>query len=276
MKKLLLACILLAAGVLALLSCASCGQATGLPALFAVPTPTPEPTSTPTPIPTPTSSPTPTPLPTPTPSPTPTPTPTPSPTPTPVGPELPEPEAPAPADYFADTAFVGNSLVNGLYIYDYENRLAGAAFYAENSMTVLGISDTIRRVSGGDYGKVYIGLGMNELAYDRDTIRARFEDAIDTLRADHPDRIIVLMAVTPVSYAKSSGSRYFSIDLVRSFNEMLYAIAGDKEVFYLDAYSALANEDGYLPSDATSDGVHFTPSLYARWIDLLTTRYLPQ
>lgn len=213
------------------------------------------------------------PRPEPTPEPTPEATPVPTPEPTPPGPDLEEREEAAPEGYFADAAFIGNSLVNGLSIYDYEDVLHGATFYAENSMTILGAGDYVSRAAGSGCRKIYIGLGMNELSYDKDALRQCFTDAIATLRAGDPDRIIYLMAVTPVSRHKSDTSSDFTKSRVQSFNEMLRSIAEDEGVWYLDSYTALADGDGYLPSDVTADGVHFTPDYYKLWIELLQTHY---
>ncbi len=279
--------LLLPIAALAAVFLAACGSASPAAAKSAVeaapiavraaikahplPTPTAAPASTPTPAPTAPSKPDPALRPTP----APTPVPTPEPTPAPVPPDLPEPPEPAPEGHFASTAFLGNSLVNGLSLYDYGGVLAGADFYTENSMTVLGIGPKAAQLEGKSYDRVYIGLGMNELAYDRETIRARFAELIATLRAQDPDRVICLMAVTPVSRNKSAGSSSVNIDLVRSFNEMLYDVAAAEGVWYLDVYAALADDEGYLPADVTPDGVHFSPSYYERWLDLLKTRYLP-
>ncbi len=219
----------------------------------AVPTATPEPTPTPTPVPTPTPEPTATPWP---------------------GPDVPEQGQPAPADYFADAAFLGNSLVTGLDYYDYNDTLAGAAFYAANSVTVLGVADYVAQMAGTQYGKIYVGLGTNEMSYDRDTLRQAFNTMIDQLEANNPGCIIYLMAVTPVSEYKSSTDRYFTRDLAKDFNSMLREIARDRHVWYLDVFTPLANENGYLPSEVTVDGVHFTPAHYEIWFNCLQTHYV--
>lgn len=212
----------------------------------------------------------------PTAEPTAAPSPTPEPTATPVpDPEVTAQPSRAPEGYFADAAFVGNSVVTGLDMYDYDDVLAGADFYAANSVTVLGVSDYIRQMEGTVYGKVYVGLGTNEMSYDKDTLRGCFEDMIDMLLDYNPDCIIYLMSVTPVSEYKSSTNSSFTKELAIAFNEMLREIARDRGVYYLDVYSVLCNDQGYLPSEVTVDGIHFTPAHYAYWFDYLQTHYVP-
>lgn len=209
------------------------------------------------------------------PTPTSDPTPTPEPTATPwPGPVVPERTTAAPQGYFADAAFLGNSLVTGLDFYDYSDVLSGATFYAANSVTVLGVAEYVAQMAGTQYGKVYVGLGTNEMSYDRDTLRQAFNNMIDQLQANNPGCIIYLMSVTPVSEYKSSTDRYFTREWATDFNEMLKDIAKERQVWYLDVFPALANEKGYLPSEVTVDGVHFTPGHYEIWFNYLQTHYV--
>ena len=269
MKKprfIILAAVMAALAACLLAGCAATGGAEAAEARFVSPTlaPTAEPTPAPTEPP----------QPAPTAEPTPEPTAEPTPEPTPAGPELPAQEEPVPEGYYGDAAFIGNSIVQGLQIYDYEGVLSGAAFYAENSMTVLGSSDFEASVNAGGYGKVYIGLGINEIGYDFDDLRAAFTELIGGLRASDPDRLICLMSLTPVSRNSSATSRYFTKDNVLAFNEMLHDIAEREGVWYMDVYSALADEEGYLPADVTADGVHFSSAYYGRWYELFKTNYV--
>jgi hypothetical protein len=213
---------------------------------------------------------------TPTPEPTATPSPTPLPTATPIpDPVVTQQPTAAPAGYFEDAAFLGNSVVTGLDMYDYDDVLEGADFYAANSVTVLGVTDYVREMEGHTYGKVYVGLGTNEMSYEKDTLRSCFNDMIQMIFDYNPDCIIYLMSVTPVSEYKSNSSSSFNKELVLEFNEMLQEIAKDwGNVYYLDVYSVLCNSDGYLPSDVTVDGIHFTPAHYSYWFDYLQTHYV--
>ena len=164
--------------------------------------------------------------------------------------------------------------MDGLQLFDYEGVLDGARFFAGTSLTVFDISGYVEEVSAGDYGKVYIGLGVNEIGYDKDDLRAVFVHTVRALRAADPDRIVCLMSVTPVSRIKSENSNLFTKDNVLAFNEMLREIARDEGAWYLDVYAALADEEGYLPAEVTSDGVHFSSAYYERWYELFKTNYV--
>jgi hypothetical protein len=212
-------------------------------------------------------------------TPTPEPTATPSPTPRSAAalstdPIVTERSIEAPSDYFEDAAFVGDAMVMGLDMYDYDEVLEGADFYAADGVTVLNVSSHIKEMEGQTYGKIYVGLGIDELNQEQDTLRSCFNNMIDTLRDYDPGCIIYLMSVTPVSEYKSSTSSSYNQELILAFNAMLQQIAEDQGVYYLDVYSALCNSDGYLPSDVTVDGIHFTPAHYGYWLDYLQTHYV--
>ncbi len=182
----------------------------------------------------------------------------------------------APPEYFKDAAFVGNSLVEGLALYDYDGLLEGASFFSEDSITVFASLSLLKQLKDGNYGKVYLELGKNEISADKDDLRVGYESVVDTLKSYCPDSIIYLMAVPPVSREKTLNSQTYTRALVQQFNEMIFEIAREKGVWYLDVYSALSDEKGYLPEEVTADGVHFAPGHYEKWFDLLANNYVDE
>lgn len=176
--------------------------------------------------------------------------------------------------YFADAAFLVNSVSMGLEMYDYDGLLSGADFYGEEELDAFDGVDYIREMESGDYGKIYIGLGLNELSRDLDAVRACYGEMLEELMSYSNDSIIVLMSAPPVSAYKSSTNPNYTRELVLAYNAMLLELAEDWGVWYLDAYSALSDEDGYLPSEVTEDGMHFTPSWYKNWFSLLAEHYV--
>ncbi len=215
---------------------------------------------------------------TPTPEPTAIPTPSPEPTATPwPGPTLPEQAVPATKEYFNDAGFLGNSVLSGLWMYDYDDLLPDddAHWYWDNGLTVLAAVPYAEQMSDKQFGKIYVGFGNNEMSYDRTALREAYNMLLDKLQADHPGAIIYLVSATPVSLWKSSNSSTFTREYVQSYNEMVKEICAERQVWYMDAYSVLCNEEGYLPSDVTNDGTHFTPAHYEKWYDYMQTHYIP-
>ena len=176
--------------------------------------------------------------------------------------------------YFADAAFVVNSVSRGLDLYDYDVLLAKADFYGGADFSVYDVMDCIREMEGKTYGKIYLGLGIEELGDDIEDIQASYENILSELRTRAPESIVVLMSVPPVSEYKSSTDTYCNRELVVEYNEMLLKLAEAWDVWYLDVYTVLANEEGYLPSDVNEDGIHFTPAHYTAWFERLRTHYV--
>ena len=52
---------------------------------------------------------------------------------------------------------------------------------------------------------------------------------------------------------------------------MLRALADEKEVHYVDVAEGVMDDEGYLPFEATGDGVHLTPEYCVVWMDYLRT-----
>lgn len=187
---------------------------------------------------------------------------------------IPAQPLPADGDYFADAAFLVNSVSQGLDMYDYDGLLTRADFYGTEKLTAFDAMDYIRKMEDGDYGKVYIGLGVNELWRDMDALRGCYMEMLEELMSYSSDSIIVLMGVPPVSAYKSDTNANYTRELVAEYNEMLLGLAEDWGVWYLDTGSVLADEEGYLPSEVTEDGLHFTPAWYQRWFTLLAENFV--
>ncbi len=185
-----------------------------------------------------------------------------------------EQKTPVDGMYFDDAAFVVNSVSRGLDLYDYDILLAKADFYGGPDVSVYDVTDYLGEMADKNYGKIYLGLGLEEIGDDIEDIQASYENLLAELRTYAPDSIIVLMSMPPVSEYRSNSDEYCNRELVVEYNEMLLALAENWDVWYLDVYSVLANEEGYLPSDVNEDGIHFTPAHFTGWFERLRTHYV--
>lgn len=200
-----------------------------------------------------------------------TPEPTPASTPAPTYPDLTVQPA-KDNDFFSDSAFLGNSLVDGLRLF---SGINSCDYYCATSMTVAGAGDLINQMSQKEYGKIYILLGINEIGYDVNYFTDLYQKMLDTIKANHPGTDIYVMGLTPVSQHKSSTDSTFTMDRIRLYNSALHKLAAENECWYLDLCAGLAGSDGYLPANVTSDGVHFAAGHYKVWADYLKTHYNP-
>ena len=183
--------------------------------------------------------------------------------------------------FFADTAILGNSLIDGLRAY---SKLKTVDFYCATSMSVTSALNTknVRLNNGAygtqldaiaqkQYGKIYIELGINEIGGSVNTFISRYRTMLDRIRASQPAAEIYIMAITPTSRTKIGTS--FSRERVVMYNNALYKLAADWGCWYLDDYTPLADSEGYLPASQTWDGVHFNVAKYAEWETIIRTYY---
>lgn len=256
-------------------------------------------------------SPSPTPVETPSPTPEPTPTPTPEPTEAPSATPTPEPdyepgsytETDIPTwhqynyalgeseavdlDYFSDAAFVGDSLTDGLLIYSQLNTTTAANLSHQGLNVLTAVTEDVITVGGEkvsavdalkakDYAKVYILLGVNELGwYNDQRFYNTYADLVDAVKANAPNAVIYLQTLLPVTAEKSRTHDYFNNEKILVYNDLIAKLAQEKGVYLLDTHVSVMNDDGVLPADGSSDGIHLTRSYYAKWLDYLRTHTAP-
>ena len=183
--------------------------------------------------------------------------------------------------YFDDAVFIGNSRTEGLKMY---SGLTNATFITEVGLTVDSIFTDYCDISGGgkarafdqlagmEFSKVYIMLGMNELGWVYESVfKEDYGKIIDKIREINPDAAIYIQSIIPVSKWKDSNDEVYTIANVNRLNTQLRALADEKEVHYVDVAEGVMDDEGYLPFEATGDGVHLTPEYCVVWMDYLRT-----
>lgn len=194
--------------------------------------------------------------------------------------------APAPEDYFADAAFVGDSRTDGLLLY---SGIKGATGLSYKGLTVLeledkrvkftisGVTDTVMGALEKErYGKVYIMLGVNELGWNDDPLFYNtYVQSVRRVKELQPDAIIYLQAILPVTKKESEGHPYFTNENILRYNEMIARIAAEEQVYYLDVGVSVMGEDGALPEEGSTDGIHLKRDYYKRWYEYLKNHIIP-
>ena len=183
--------------------------------------------------------------------------------------------------YFDDAVFIGNSRTEGLKMY---SGLTKATFITEVGLTVDSIFTDYCNISGGyknlafselesrEFGKAYIMLGMNELGWVYDSVfKDDYGKIIDKIREINPVAVIYIQSILPVSKWKDSNDSTYTIANVDRLNARLRELADEKEVHYVDVAEGIMDEEGYLPYEATLDGVHLVPDYCVKWLDYLKT-----
>jgi len=108
---------------------------------------------------------------------------------------------------------------------------------------------------------VYLMAGGNDLkngASDQ-TILQNLRQIVQRLRQTHPQTKIVMQSILPTRSLPVSSQRIIKL------NRQLQAIAQRQGAYFLDVHSAMADQDGYLRLDLTTDGLHLNANGYAVW-----------
>lgn len=183
--------------------------------------------------------------------------------------------------YFADAVLMGDSRTEGLKMY---SGLDSSQFFSSVGMDVDKVfTDQVVSLNGqlltvaqaleqASYSKVYIMLGMNELGWVYESVFAdNYARIIDTIRESHPDATIYVQSILPVSQWKDGSNDIYTNANVVRLQKALVAMCEEKGVNYVNVAEGIQDEQGYLPSEATQDGVHLTPEYCQRWMDYLKT-----
>lgn len=185
-------------------------------------------------------------------------------------------------EYFDDAVFIGNSQIEGILIY---STMKNATIYASKGIMVDTIftKEVVKTNDGAritimdalakeKFGKVYIMLGANELGWAFDYLFIeQYSKVIDEIKKLQPDAKIYVNAIMPVSKEKTNKDKIYNNKNIDNYNNLILNMTKEKEVYFLDSKEALADEEGNLPEDAGTDGVHFNATYYAQWFNYLKT-----
>lgn len=167
--------------------------------------------------------------------------------------------------WFDDALFVGDSRTAGMRNY---YRLGQADYFTNIGMNIYNVFIQMSSDTNMDatlledllqkktYGKILIGIGLNECNYPHEEIESGFARLVEMIRTHQPDAIIILESIMTVTEKYSKSADHFSLENLNAINEIIGSFADGEHVFYLDLNEWAAGEDGYLPTEKTFDGVH--------------------
>lgn len=189
--------------------------------------------------------------------------------------------------YFSDAVFVGDSITTGIDLYGTLTNAGVVASTGINLETAL-TAKSVRNKAGEKVTipdavkefkakKIYIMLGTNGIDWmSVDQMITQYQKVFDKLKKDNPNAIFYIQSIPPVTKQKEQKANQMSIKKIKEYNTRLLKLAEQNKAYYVDVYSAIASQDGYLSNDISTDGVHFDSSVYTKWIEYVrrhTSRY---
>lgn len=194
---------------------------------------------------------------------------------------VPEREVPQFNSYFDNSVMIGNSLAEGFYMW---------AGLAENFTFICNANLWIDQVIGGIdlskvtlnpgmYESIYLVFGLNEVGNSVELFIEEYVELIDFLREYQPNATIYVHSVTPVmEKVDKDPGEVQTMARIDNFNERLKEMCAEKECWYVDIYSMLIDENGYLSTAYAfeGDGKHFEKSGYVAWANYLKSHYVDE
>lgn len=117
-----------------------------------------------------------------------------------------------------------------------------------------------------------ITLGVNGVSFmDEEYFTSEYTNLVNAIKEKSPDTKIILNSIYPVAMSyKYIGD--INNDKITAANSWIQNIAAATGVKYLDSYSVLVGENGFLPEDAhNGDGMHLTKESFDKVIANLRT-----
>ena len=198
---------------------------------------------------------------------------------------LPESSDAVDKSWFSQVSFVGDSLTQGMQIYD--TGLPNARFCAYKGVgpNAFVNGSTCKRADGETEipldaltaqqpKAVYVLLGTNVLGRDTDysSFLTYYRLMLDMIRQTLPNAQIYVQSITPVRPEVSTRANHEGLnrDRLCKINNELAAIALEKNCYFLNLWEVLADENGDLIERyAQPDGYHLKPEGYTAWVDYL-------
>ena len=186
---------------------------------------------------------------------------------------------------FSDVSFLGDSLTQGMQLYD--TGLPNAHFCAYKGVGPNAVvnNTTCRRADGEKEvpmealasqqpRALYILLGTNVLTTDSDytSFLTYYRLMLDMITQALPGTPVYVQSVTPVrpEVAAKKGHEGLNRDRLCRINDELAAVALEKNCYFLNLWEVLADENGDLKAEyAQPDGYHLKPEGYTAWVDYL-------
>ena len=192
------------------------------------------------------------------------------------------------SEYFDNAVFIGDSITEGIKTYGMMTNATVIAATGINLSTIT-TSAVVKTESGRvtvldalkqypETGKIYILLGANGIAWmEKDSFVQMYSDFVKELKAQCPDALIYIQSIFPINEDKFSEHYDSEItnEKIREYNSALLDMSKELGVYYLNVAETIADQNGALSDDATTDGMHIGTDYYEKWFNYLKKHAVP-
>lgn len=169
--------------------------------------------------------------------------------------------------FFSNSLFIGDSIFTGFSGFGYlepDNVFAQVGLNPESAVTkeINGVT-AVKKAEEMQPDHICIMLGTNGLAFlSAEYMAKEMSELVDSLRTVSPDSKIIILSIPPVT-AEHESENPEKIPVIMDYNSKLLKTAEEKDCMYIDIFTMLQDDDGYLAADyAEADGLHFLGKAY--------------
>lgn len=188
-------------------------------------------------------------------------------------------------EYFQEAVFIGDSRTEGLQMF---GGLQNATYYTAKGLKVDTIfTREVVKTSNGrtitimealqqkPFQRVYIMLGVNELGWTySDLFIEKYGEIITEIKNIAPQAQIYVQSLLPVSKQRSQSDKIYNNANIGRYNGLIQQMAAEKNLYYLDVAQCVADQEGNLAGDASTDGIHLNKTYCSLWVDYLRQHYV--
>ncbi len=183
--------------------------------------------------------------------------------------------------HFDRSVMIGNSLVEGFFMWSGMKNIRyiySTGAVVNNVIGNLDLSPLTLNESTY-YTDIYLMFGLNEVGTDVNSFIQSYKKLVEYIREYQTEANIYIISVTPVTQeVDADPEEVQSMDRIDSFNAALKQFCVDENCWYLDIYSMLLDDTGYLSADYaySGDGKHFEKSGYVAWANYMKTHFVDE
>lgn len=179
-------------------------------------------------------------------------------------------------DDLSDAVFIGDSRTVGMMNSTDKPMATFICAVGLNIDTVLESTDIAQgdgsvgtleqALSGREFGRVFISFGTNEMGWPyTDVFEEHYSEMVSTIQGYQPNAEIYLIGILPLTESQDYDGDDVNNENARIFSASIEKVAGELGVHYLDCSEAVADENGFLPEEASPDGIHMEADYCLYW-----------
>lgn len=184
-------------------------------------------------------------------------------------------------DELDDALFIGDSRTVGLYNNCDRPK---ATFYCSVGLNIQTCFETPSiKLDNGNMGtviealaqgrsfkRVFINFGTNEMGWPYyDSFIQLYGQLVENVRKYSPEAKIYVESILPVTASRELQGDSINNSNVKALNEYIQQFANSSGCIYLACDSAVMDESGKLPEEASTDGVHLTIEYCKYWLNYI-------